>query len=1114
MKQLTDASIAQNTAADPDKSTWLSANAGSGKTRVLTDRVARLLLHGTNPQSILCLTYTKAAATEMQNRLFKRLGAWSMLDDAELRDGLAELGEDAPPSLDRARTLFARAIETPGGLKIQTIHSFCAALLRQFPIEAGVSPQFRELDDLARRDIFSGILDELAEADTASLAAVTRHYSGESLIDLAISVAGAAEKFLPTNSRMRSKSEIFRALGANSKATPESFLESVFQPGDWGFIKSLPPLFAQSDKSTDNSLGEWMADLPDAASYSTLQGFEDKFLFGAKANAPFAAKTGSLPTKAFKEGLFQTHTPHLHAIMERLEINRQPRLAFDAAQKTLILHSFAADLIPAYVAEKAARGVLDFDDLILKARDLLTKEGLAWVLYRLDGGIDHILVDEAQDTSPAQWEVIKALSAEITGGYGPRADERRTIFAVGDKKQSIYSFQGADARQFDLTADEFAAKLENAEPLAREELIYSFRSSPAILDAVDATFTASAEGLGGRIEHKAFNATLPGRVDLWDLQPLPDKADDLDWHDPVDRMSSQSPTVLLAKRVAEKIAEITKTVSIKDDRGHIRPATAGDVLILVQGRGPLFDNIISACKTAELPIAGADRLKVSAELAVRDLLALLSFLALPEDDLSLATALRSPLFGWSEQDLYTLANSRLGYLWQALREKSENSRGTFERLTRLRKDSDFQRPFELLETILTVHGGRKALMSRLGPEAEDGINELLNQSLAYEQSEVPSLTGFLTHASAADVEIKRQSDTSGGLIRVMTVHGAKGLEAPIVFLPDTMRDERPSTDAFLTNEDGLPIWNVSRDLSPDSIASAKDAKSQADAEERQRLLYVAMTRAKNWLIVGGVEKLKGDGDTRWHQTVGAGLTAAGAQRVIDTDGQEILRLESGDWPEHRLPEKSETETVLDPIPTMYSTPVKSLPAKPKPVSPSDLEGAKVILGEATDQDSDAAKRRGTQIHLLLEILPGLPVESWDAAAKRLLPDADSAPLLAEAGRVIQAYPDLFTPDSLAEVNVTAQLPTLNAPLSGTIDRLVISPQRVLIVDFKSNQTVPSTAEATPEGLLRQMGAYLEAVEQIYPHHRIDLAILWTTRPLVMDIPHGIVRSALRRATTS
>ena len=1109
MTTLSQASIDQNIAADPGASTWLSANAGSGKTRVLTDRVARLLLQGTNPQSILCLTYTKAAATEMQNRLFKRLGAWSMLDDDALKSGLVELGENVPDNLDRARTLFARAIETPGGLKVQTIHSFCAALLRQFPIEAGVSPQFTELDDITRKEMIRDVLDVLANAGTQSLSDVSEIFSGESLIDLAQSIASNSEHFVSTDIRQM----IFDHLGAHQNDNKSAILDATVSDDDWTFLKSLQAILATSDKTTDQALGTWLTSLPTERSYASIARLEGKLLFGASAKNPFAPKSNTIPTTAFRNGTFAPHAPQLHRIMERLADLRPRRIAYEAAERTTRLHSFAADFLPAYAQAKQDRGTLDFDDLILKARDLLTQDGLAWVLYRLDGGIDHILVDEAQDTSPAQWDVIKALSAEITAGEGARTDRPRTIFVVGDKKQSIYSFQGADARRFDTTAEEFRKKLEHAGGLQSRELTYSFRSSPAILTAVDATFKDAPEGVGENINHKAFKADLPGRVDLWDLQPTPEEPDDIEWHDPVDRLSSESPTIQLAKRIAEKISEITKTVSVTGENGEIRPATAGDVLILVQGRGALFDSIISACKSAGLPIAGADRLKVTAELAVRDLLALLSFLALPEDDLSLATVLRSPLFGWTDQQLFTLANRRKGYLWQALREAQDDHPETFSALDQLRRDADFQRPYELLELILTRHNGRRSLMSRLGAEAEDGINELLNQALRYEQTDTPSLTGFLARVSSDDVEIKRQSDTSDGLIRVMTVHGAKGLEAPIVFLPDTMRDPRASIDDVILDDMNTPLWNLGKDLAPPRLQSAKEAAARAEVEERQRLLYVAMTRAKNWLIVGGVEK-SGQGDARWHKTIHDGLVAAGATRIEDTDGQHILRLEYGDWNQQKPAKSPDLVTIPTEIPDFLTTNASAPLSLPKPLSPSDLGGAKALRDSDSVADTEAAKQRGTDIHLLLEHFPELSEDQHQAAAERLLPGRDREPLIKEAQRAIAAYPHVFDPAALAEVDVTAQIPALNVAINGTIDRLIVTDNCVKAIDFKTNQIVPTRAEDTPEGILRQMGAYLEALEQIYPNTPISLAVLWTSKPELMEIPHGIVRSALARATTS
>ncbi|QMU59316.1 MAG: double-strand break repair helicase AddA [Boseongicola sp.] len=1093
-----DATQAQITAANPLASTWLSANAGSGKTRVLTDRVARLLLRCANPQRILCLTYTKAAASEMQNRLFQRLGEWSMLDDAALTRNLRELGEVETPDLARARTLFARAIEAPGGLKIQTIHSFCSSLLRQFPLESGVSPQFRELDDIGKSDVIARVLDQMAEDGNSALADIARQYTGDDLSTLAATITGKEDEFAN-----RRREDVFAAFELDPFTTETDVLNDALTQSDLDFLMGLPPILSRSDKSTDHKLGNALSGLPDTPSFAILPLLETIFLFGSTAKAPFAAKTSTTPTKGFREGIFAAYTSQLHDIMHQIEAARPARIALNAAHQTWALHAFAADFLPAYRDEKNAVGALDFDDLIHKARALLTNESLAWVLFRLDGGIDHILVDEAQDTSPAQWQVIDALATEITAGLGARTDRDRSLFVVGDKKQSIYSFQGADARGFDTMADHFSARLENGPGLQRHELLHSFRSSPAILSAVDHTFTGNlSDGLGDHIEHRAFVSDLPGRVDVWPLVPKPVMEDEPAWHDPIDRKAANSPVVILANQIADKIVGLLQSGTKPGKNGSFEPISAGDILILVQRRGPLFDHLISACKVRNLPIAGADRLKVNAELAVRDLLALLSFLALPEDDLALATTLRSPLFGWSQADLYQLAHKRSGFLWASLRD-SENHLQTLDVLHDLRRHSDFLRPYELLERILIRHSGRKLLMKRLGSEAEDGINEVLNQALAYEQTDVPTLTGFLARAGANDIEVKRQSDTSGGLIRVMTVHGAKGLESSVVILPDTIRRKSSITDSVIMDDARFPFWNLGAKDAPEAIQDAKNTLQTASEEERQRLLYVAMTRAKHWLIVGGAAQ-DSMSDDNWHSAIEHGVRQAGGVDV--TEGEKtILRLQHGSWAGAVAVENSGTETDNTRAMAQPSASAPPTPVRMTSVSPSDLGGPKALPGD-TRLSQDAAMKRGTDIHLLLEHLPDYAQHDWPRIAQRLLMQEDTEDLLRDASNAIDFAPDIFSPHTLAEVSLAAPLSS-KQQLVGTIDRLIVLPDRIRVIDFKSNAVLPKRPEDTPAGILRQMGAYLEAVQAIWPDREISLEILWTSAPRLMILEHAIVRHA-------
>ena len=1110
-----DASRAQIDAAKPSLSTWLSANAGSGKTRVLTDRVARLLLNKVQPQHILCLTYTKAAATEMQNRLFRRLGEWSMKPDADLRHALQDLGEGSGLDNERlalARQLFARALETPGGLRIQTIHSFCATLLRRYPLEAGVTPGFKEMDDRTakalRDNIVQDMADRLAPEEVANLA---RHYTAEDFSALMAEICSRADDFAKSLSR----AEALQCFGQPADLTADDLLATVFLGNESDILTELTARLAGSGVN-DQKAGNKLAALdPFEPDLHTLHVLEGVFLFGSGARQ-HQARLNEFPAKTLRESLGPLREP-LEKLMCRVEDARAARVALASAEKTLALHRFAGIFLRLYAARKAERGYLDFDDLIRKAGQLLNDPGLAaWVLFRLDGGIDHILVDEAQDTSPAQWAVIEKLTSEFTAGRGA-SEKTRTLFVVGDKKQSIYSFQGADLSAFDAKRLEFGEKFEAVgQPMQDRTLDYSFRSSRAILDVVDATFgNAFPAALGDPPRHLAFFDTLPGRVDLWQLIPKADTTKDEDGWSPVDLVSDSHHTVELARLVAAEIRTMIDTgVHIPIAKDRSRPVQAGDVLILVQTRGPLFAQIIRACKQAGLPIAGADRLKLGEELAVKDLVALLSFLVTPEDSLSLAAVLRSPLFGWSEDRLFRLAHGRTDrHLWATLRNADEPE--TLEILNDLRNQVDFLRPYEILERILTRHNGRQRLLTRLGAEAEDGIDELLQQALAYETNDVPSLTGFLIWLESDVVEVKRQLDSEGSNIRVMTVHGSKGLEAPIVILPDTA-DRNPRDHGEVVKlADGIPIWKTSEKESPPDVAGALALRKAKIAEENLRLLYVALTRARSWLIIAGAGEAKTEASKgpkpreawAWYRQVEAGLNSLGAQ--ADIAGR--FRYSYGDWPEN-APSVAAVPLAIT-LPDWIGHPAPDAPRPMAPLSPSDLGGPKALPGEG--DAIDVAKARGTALHALLEHLPDQNPANWPTIARLFAPNtANPDDLLAEAVAVLSdpTLSQLFGPESMAEVSFAAEWD--GRVIEGTMDRVIFCADHILVVDFKSNRIVPDTATQVPDGILRQMGAYAHALAQIYPDKRIETAILWTSVPTLMRLDADTVTAALARASTA
>ncbi|WP_425079471.1 double-strand break repair helicase AddA [Ruegeria denitrificans] len=1118
MSPRNDATERQVQAARPDASTWLAANAGSGKTRVLTDRVARLLLDGVQPQHILCLTYTKAAASEMQNRLFKRLGEWAMLDNSSLLEQLTDLGvpgEISSDKLAQARTLFARAIETPGGLKIQTIHSFCASLLRRFPLEAGVSPQFTEMEDRAAALLREEIVEDFAAGPQAGLIEdVARFVTDTGFDKLTAALTQKRNLFV----QPLGWSDLLHRFDLPAGFDETALLGRVFLGGEVDLIRSMLPALTESGGNNAKAAAK-LAGFNEARLVH-LPMLESVFLTGKGAKEPFTAKLNAFPTKPLREGVLADRMPQLEAFMLRIETAREQRLALVAAQKTAVLHRFAAAFLPEYERRKQLRGWLDFDDLILRARQVLNDPAVAeWVLYRLDGGIDHILVDEAQDTSPDQWDVIEKLAQEFTSGEGARSGVERTIFVVGDKKQSIYSFQGADPQAFDRMQEEFGRRLaESGSKLWDSTLEYSFRSSSAILTLVDILFeNRSDAGFHKDSQHRAFKTDLPGRVDLWPVVEKVADTEDGDWTDPVDRPGARHHTVILAEKVAQSIKDmIERGETIPEDgkpgqfvRRKVQP---GDFLILVQRRSDLFAEIIRACKALHLPIAGADRLKVGAELAVKDLAALLSFLATPEDSLSLATVLKSPLFGWSEQQLFDLAHRRKEqFLWAALRNRAEEFPETLSVLNDLRSQIDFLRPYDLIERILTRHDGRRKLLGRLGAEAEDGINALLSQALAYERTDIPSLTGFLVWMQTDDLEIKRQMSGVGNRIRVMTVHGSKGLEAPIVILPDTGK-RQPPRDAEIMLASGTPLWKVSADASPNLISQAREEARSREENERLRLLYVALTRAEKWLIVAAAGDLGKDGNS-WYQMVEAAMNRAGAAQV---PGSNIRRLSHGDWDALPLVDQPNTDVWPVDLPDMFHHPAPDPVAPASTLSPSDLGGPKALPGDA-GLDEETAKLRGTRLHLLLEHLPEAEKDLWPELCARLLPDmqeTDRQEILNEAATVLTAegLQPVFAPDTLAEVPIAAALN--GQRMHGVVDRLIVSETEVHVIDFKSNATVPDRAEDCPEGLLRQMGAYAQALAQIYPDHGIRTAILWTRTASLMWLPHDLVTDALARTQIS
>src|SRR5215467_16082696 len=671
----------QARASDPKVSAFVSANAGAGKTHVLAQRVIRLLLAGTDPMRILCITFTKAAAANMAARVFDTLARWIALDDAALDREMRAIGETAigPVQRARARRLFASALDTPGGLKVQTIHAFCTRLLHQFPFEANVAARFTVLDERATNELLDRatmavLLDAATQPGTllaGALATAIASAADTTFRDVVRELMERRDDVLRWVARAGSVAkaidELSRALGVDPKESLENverdLVEGTGLPSSgWATVAAL----CEQGGRTDGERGAQLRLALASSGVARIDAYLSVFLTDKMEPRKSIITT---PLSAKQPGLKE----RLLRVQDRVCALLDRRNAVIGRDRTAALLIIGAAVIERYRAEKESRGLLDYDDLIGKTLKLLTAVNPGWVHYKLDRGIDHVLIDEAQDTSEPQWEIITRLVAEFTSGMGARA-ANRTVFAVGDEKQSIFSFQGAVPRKFDEMrrhfADAFVA-IGGGWRFVRFD--HSFRSGANVLGAVTEVFSrrdvamSVTSDAAGVAPHLSLPDAAPGLVEIWPVVQPQVRNEIEGWDAPFDAVAVTSPQVRLARRIADTVADGIRNRT-QLGRGA-RPMTAGDVLVLVRQRGTLFEAIIRALKDRRIAVAGADRLVLTEHVAVIDLMALADALLLPHDDLALAIALKSPLFGLDEEALFTLAFERKGTLRAALAAK-------------------------------------------------------------------------------------------------------------------------------------------------------------------------------------------------------------------------------------------------------------------------------------------------------------------------------------------------------------------------------------------------------------------------------------------------------------
>ncbi|HEX5507739.1 MAG TPA: double-strand break repair helicase AddA, partial [Pseudolabrys sp.] len=1026
----------------------------------------------------------------------------------------------------RARRLFALALETPGGLKVQTIHAFCTHILHLFPFEANVAARFSVLDEAQEDQLLERTTNEVlldaAAAPQSETGRALRYAIGavadgtfRNLIGDAIEKRDAVEAWLTAAGSVKGAAkELSHAIGIDPAdneeiVAAEFFGKSLVAQSEWSTIASI----AATGKETDRQQAERFTSLPTLFGLHQIERYIEIF----------CTKTSGPRKNVFTIDIRKSHVSlceRLHEERDRVWALIERRRAIAARERTIALITVAKAVLDRFNAEKDRRGLLDFEDQIDKTHDLLARVSAAWVHYKLDKGIEHVLIDEAQDTSPKQWSIIRHLVAEFFAGKGA-SEKKRTIFAVGDEKQSIFSFQGAAPAEFESMRHEFEKLSGRSEqPFHHVRFDTSLRSGENVLSAVDIVFKPEevakslTHDIAGIPEHIALASAAPGEVEIWDTEkPLDEIGEKDPWNAPFDTLSGTKPVVRLAERIAKSVQALIAAGG--------RP---GGVLVLVNRRGALFEAIIRALKNARIPVAGADRLVLTEHIAVMDLLVLADALLLPHDDLALATVLKSPLFGFDDDDIFELAYERgTKPLSRALRQKAAGNAkfaAALARLDALTTRARNTKPFDFYAHLLGAERGRERFMARLGHEATDALDELLNLALDYERSETPSLQGFVDWLRAAKSEVKRDMETARDEVRVMTVHGAKGLEAPVVYLADTTtrpEGHHPPPLLALPAQSGAAplIWVKSEKEDIGPMGRAREAARAETRNEHRRLLYVAMTRAAERLIVCGIESKKRP-DNCWYDLVLNGLQGQPGFSEHEQDGGKLWRYRKIESSATALPLQRESAPPIDKPAWLQRTAAAEAPVF-RIITPSTAgQGDKPSIRPETP---DVARTRGQILHRLMQSLPDIPPGRRKKAADDFIRRATAAmdederqSLAALAGQAMavlveERFSALFAPGSRAEVPIVGDLP--QGRVSGQIDRLAVTQEAVWIGDFKSGKRPAET----PPSYITQLALYRAVLAKLYPDLPVCAALIWTEGPDLMEVPAPTLDGALAGVTS-
>lgn len=1104
---------AQRQATDPKALIWVNANAGTGKTTVLTNRVLRLLLAGTNPAKILCLTYTKAAASEMQNRIIERLRHWVTLDEAALKIDILTLTEISPSdaTLKRARGLFIEVLEHAEGMNVQTIHAFAQSILRRFPVEAGVSPYFRIMDEqeaviileqalqMMLQRLHAGQLPELEDAAKWAL----KEASDASLKKI-------LQNALAESTKWRSLVNLPRGL-TQFKAMLTSMLDIAEDHSE----EKLLQAFCACTESHTNDIKTVIA-IIEQAGYSQQYMLKLKEALRARLgglqNAQLDSYINAFLTNDYtpRKGLekFDQHET-LSAFLQQ-EIPRVrgfvlQRAKLRALRKTLSYYALIETIFIFYRHLTNKLGVLDYQQLLTQAEQLLTSasKSSGWVMYKMDGGLEHILVDEAQDTSPEQWLLIKALADEFFTGDA-QAKTVRTLFIVGDEKQSIYSFQGADVREFKKMKDWFEERVQHSmRQLNTVMLEKSYRSAQTVIHAIN----ASATGLKFDGTHYAKEGAVTGKVVML---PLVEKEKDENGESADEEGAADQVQVILGKKLAGMIADwLQNGKLVESEKRAIQPE---DILVLVRRRSLLVQTLTNELKRHHIKVQGMDRVILNTHLAIQDMIAFGRWLTLPEDDYSLACILRSPIGNISEEALFALAYGRSHSLWAALNEKSQE--GAYTQITTLLKSYlgkvDYKDPYQIFYQLLMKEQKIRNFTGRMGDEAASMLQEFLQQALEYQGKNPASMQGFIQFIEQNAFEIKRTGSLPKA-VRIMTVHGAKGLEAPIVILADTADAGQPHEEiTWLSEEAGLlPFCMPPKEFHDARMAQHCEAIKQIRLEEYQRLLYVAISRPKDELYITGYRTRNSKYDQSWYATLDSALKDIAEYRPAIA----------------ALPDEPRGANTFSAQQPVSALPTFLLAPAPVPQTPSKMRKASQLLTFESDAAlvkhenmPNAAKDYGILLHGVIEAAFHLTdgdvnvthIEQAMAALPEHETQADRQALTKELAQLIQHESTAFLfkrAERLVETPMAGaiELQGRSERVAAKIDLCILGEKEAWLVDFKTSRQIP---EKTHHIYVRQLALYQYFLARIFPQKTIHAALVWTVEPKFEQIPQSLLNAEL------